>query len=66
MATEIEIHAKELEKLREKINQLIANETGQDVKKVAVDTDRDYWLSAEEALEYGLISRIISSRIDLD
>lgn len=66
VATEIEIHAKELEKLREKINQLIANETGQDVKKVAVDTDRDYWLSAEEALEYGLISRIISSRIDLD
>lgn len=65
VATEIEIHAKELEKLREKINQLIANETGQDVKKVAVDTDRDYWLSAEEALEYGLISRIISSRIDL-
>ncbi|MDT8299355.1 MAG: ATP-dependent Clp protease proteolytic subunit [Spirochaetaceae bacterium] len=65
VATEIEIHAKELEKLREKINQLIASETGQDVKKVAVDTDRDYWLSAEEALQYGLISRIISSRIDL-
>jgi len=65
VATEIEIHAKELEKLREKINHLIANETGQDVNKVAVDTDRDYWLSAEEALQYGLISRIISSRIDL-
>jgi len=65
VATEIEIHAKELEKLREKINHLIAHETGQDVNKVAVDTDRDYWLSAEEALQYGLISRIISSRIDL-
>jgi ATP-dependent Clp protease protease subunit len=66
VATEIEIHAKELEKLREKINHLIAHETGQDVNKVAVDTDRDYWLSADEALQYGLISRIISSRIDLD
>ena len=65
VATEIEIHAKELEKLREKINRLIADETGQDVEKVAKDTDRDYWLNAEEALEYGLISRIISSRKDL-
>lgn len=65
VATEIEIHAKELEKLRAKINKLIADETGQPVDKVAKDTDRDYWLNAEEALEYGLISRIISSRIDL-
>ena len=65
VATEIEIHAKELEKLREKINRLIADETGQDVEKVAKDTDRDYWLNAEEALEYGLISKIISGRKDL-
>ena len=65
VATEIEIHAKELEKLRAKINKLIADETGQPVEKVSKDTDRDYWLNAEEALEYGLISRIISSRIDL-
>jgi ATP-dependent Clp protease protease subunit len=66
VATEIEIHARELEKLRAKINKLIADETGQDVKKVSEDTDRDYWLNAEEALEYGLISRIISSRSELD
>lgn len=66
VATEIEIHARELEKLREKINRLIAEETGQKVAKVARDTDRDYWLSAEEALEYGLISRIIQSRDELD
>lgn len=65
VATEIEIHARELEKLREKINVLIAEETGQDVKKVSDDTDRDYWLTAEEALEYGLISRIISKRSEL-
>lgn len=66
VATEIEIHARELEKLREKINKLIASETGQNVKKVSEDTDRDYWLNAEEALEYGLISRIISNRSDLE
>jgi ATP-dependent Clp protease protease subunit len=65
VATEIEIHARELEKLREKINQLIAKETGQDVSKVSKDTDRDYWLTAEEAVQYGLISRIISKRSDL-
>ncbi len=65
VATEIEIHAKELEKLRAKINKLIADETGQDVKKVSKDTDRDYWLNAEEALDYGLISRIITNRSDL-
>jgi len=66
VATEIEIHARELEKLRAKINQLIADETGQNVKKVSEDTDRDYWLNAEEALEYGLISRIITKRSELD
>jgi len=65
VATEIEIHAHELEKLREKINTLIAEETGQTVDKVAKDTDRDYWLNAEEALAYGLISRIITNRSEL-
>jgi len=65
VATEIEIHARELEKLRAKINKLIADETGQNVKKVSKDTDRDYWLNAEEALDYGLISRIITNRSEL-
>lgn len=65
VATEIEIHARELERLREKINALIALETGQLLEKVAGDTDRDYWLNAEEALEYGLIARIIKSRSEL-
>ena len=65
MATEIEIHARELEKLRAKINQMIAEETGQTLAKVERDTDRDYWLSAEEAQEYGLVSRIIAHRSEL-
>jgi len=65
VATEIEIHAKELDKLRRKINKLIAEETGQKLEKVEKDTDRDYWMNAEEALEYGLISKIISNRDEL-
>ncbi|MDE0220853.1 MAG: ATP-dependent Clp protease proteolytic subunit [Spirochaetaceae bacterium] len=65
VATEIEIHARELEKLRAKINQMIADETGQTLAKVERDTDRDYWLSAEEAQEYGLVSRIIANRSEL-
>ncbi len=66
VATEIEIHARELEKLRVKINELIAAETGQTVEKVGADTDRDYWMSADEATEYGLVSRVIQSRLDLE
>jgi ATP-dependent Clp protease protease subunit len=65
VATEIEIHAKELDKLRRKINKLISDETGQKIDKVEKDTDRDYWMNAEEALEYGLISKIISNRDEL-
>jgi ATP-dependent Clp protease protease subunit len=65
VATEIEIHAKEIEKTRQKINALIAKETGKSLAKVEKDTDRDYWMSAEEALDYGLISKIISNRSQL-
>ena len=65
VATDIEIHAKEIEKIRVKINALIAEETGKDVDEVAKDTDRDYWLSAVEAVNYGLILQAIKTRSDL-
>jgi len=65
VATDIEIHAKEIEKIRVKINALIAEETGKDVSDVAKDTDRDYWLSADEAAAYGLILQVIKTRSDL-
>jgi ATP-dependent Clp protease, protease subunit len=65
VATEIEIHANEVDKLRIKINKLISEETGQDVKKVEKDTDRDYWMNAQEAQNYGLISKIISNRDEI-
>lgn len=66
VATEIEIHAREIEKMRSRINHLISQETGKPLADVERDTDRDYWLSAEEAVEYGLVSKIITHRSDLD
>ncbi len=65
VATEIEIHAKELEKLRVKINKLIAAETGKTEDQVSADTDRDYWMTGTEALDYGLVSRIVTKREEL-
>lgn len=66
VATDIEIHARELEKLREKINVLISEETGKPKQQVEKDTDRDYWMSASEAKDYGLIERVIKNRVELD
>jgi len=65
VATDIEIHAREIEKMRERINKLIATETGKPFKQVEKDTDRDCWLNAEESVAYGLVSKIISKRKDL-
>jgi ATP-dependent Clp protease, protease subunit len=60
-AADIAIEATEIVKMRERLNRLIARETGQSYAKVAVDTDRNYWLSAEEAIAYGIVSRTIES-----
>ena len=65
VATDIEIHAKEIDKTRERINVLIAQETGKPLDQVAKDTDRDYWLGADEARDYGLIKRIVATRKEL-
>lgn len=65
VATEIEIHARQIEKLRGKINHLISDQTGMPFERVEKDTDRDCWLDANEAVAYGLVSRIVSSRSEL-
>jgi ATP-dependent Clp protease, protease subunit len=65
VATEIEIAARELEKTRERVNRVIAEETGQSIDRVRKDTDRDFWMNAEEAIAYGLISRVATKRADL-
>ncbi|PKK88744.1 MAG: ATP-dependent Clp protease proteolytic subunit [Candidatus Wallbacteria bacterium HGW-Wallbacteria-1] len=65
-ATEIAIQAEQIIKLRQRINEVISEATGQDIKKVSRDTERDCWLTAQESLEYGLISRIISRKDELE
>lgn len=61
-ATDIEIHTKEILKIREKINDILVKHTGQTRKKVKADTDRDFFMSAEEALAYNVIDKVIQSR----
>ena len=65
VGTEIEIHAKEIDLMRRKMNDLISQETGKPVAEVEQDTDRDYWMGAEEARAYGLVGSIIHSQDDL-
>lgn len=61
-ATDIDIHAKDLMRLRERLNGILANHTGQPVEKINLDTERDFFLEAEAAVEYGVIDEIITSR----
>ncbi len=61
-ATEIEIAARHILKTKEKLNQILADNTGKPIEQIALDTDRDNWLSAQEALEYGLIDKVIEKR----
>ena len=61
-ATEIEIAAREILKTREQMNKILAERTGQSVEKIARDTERDYYMSADEAKEYGLVDQVISKR----
>jgi ATP-dependent Clp protease, protease subunit len=64
-ATDIAIQAKEIIKTRERIARVIARQTGQDLQKVLGDMERDFWMSADEAIKYGLVSKIIESSRDL-
>jgi len=64
-ASTIEIYTKEILKLKTRLNELLASHTGQSLKKVAKDTDRDYFMSADEALEYGLIDNVLVSKSDI-
>jgi ATP-dependent Clp protease protease subunit len=61
-ATEIEIAAKHILRTKEKLNTILANNTGKSYEEISMDTDRDHWLSAKEALEYGLIDKISERR----
>jgi ATP-dependent Clp protease protease subunit len=64
-ATDIRIEAEEILKARERLNKTIADATGQPLERVAKDTDRNYWMSPEEALEYGIVGKIIAKASEL-
>ena len=63
-ATDIQIQAKEILSLRERLNEILAENTGQPVERIAVDTERDNFMSAEDALSYGLVDKVLVSRND--
>jgi len=64
-AASIEIYTKEILKMRDQLNDILAEHTGQPVKKIARDTDRDYFMSADESKEYGIIDNIFTNRANL-
>lgn len=61
-ATDIDIHAREILKTRETLNQILSKHTGQSIEKVSKDTERDYFMNSEEAKEYGIIDKVITTR----
>ena len=61
-ATDIEIHAREIIRIKTEINQLLAQHTGKEVDEIKSDTERDFWMTAAEALEYGLVDEVLSGR----
>jgi len=61
-ASDIEIHAREILKTREEINQILQSHTGQELSRVQDDTERDYWMSADEAKDYGVIDEVLTGR----
>ena len=61
-ATEIEISARHILAIKERLNRILAKHTGQNIKKIEKDTDRDYYMSADEAKEYGIVDKILSSK----
>lgn len=63
-AADIDIHAREILKIRQRLNEILAKVTGQDLKKIEKDTDRNFFMDADEALKYGLIDKILAKRVE--
>jgi ATP-dependent Clp protease, protease subunit len=64
-ASDVEIQAREIIRMRERLNKIFAEATGQTLEKIKKDTDRDYWMSAKEALDYGLVGKIVTSHKEI-
>nr|WP_020587294.1 ATP-dependent Clp endopeptidase proteolytic subunit ClpP [Desulfobacter curvatus] len=65
-ATDIKIQATEILRMKDSLNEIIAKHTGQDIEKVAADTERDFFMSGKQALEYGIVDRVVSDRSQLE
>lgn len=65
-ASDIAIQAEQILKMKQRLNTIFARETGQPLERIAKDTERDYWMSTEEAIDYGLVNRVIRSSHELD
>ena len=65
-ATDIDIHAQEILRMRSDLNKILAKHTGQNIRKIKKDTDRDYFMSAEEAKKYGIIDKVLEKRAKID
>ena len=64
-ATDIEIQAREIIKMRDRLNKIFADATGQPLERIEKDTDRDFWMGPEEAIDYGLVGKVIRTISDL-
>jgi ATP-dependent Clp protease protease subunit len=64
-ASDVEIQAREIIKMRERLNQIFADATGQSIERIKKDTDRDHWMSAKEAVDYGLVGKIVTSHKEI-
>lgn len=64
-ASDIDIQVREIVRMRERLNMIFAEATGQTLEKIKADTDRDHWMSAEEAVEYGLVGKIVKTRSEI-
>lgn len=65
-ATDIQIQANEILRMKDTLNEILSFHTGQDIKKISKDTDRDYFMSAEESLEYGIVDKVVANRSELE
>ena len=64
-AKDVDISARHIIKLKDRLNKILAKHTGQPLKKIEADTDRDFWMSAQEAVDYGIVDKIIPSKTDV-
>ncbi len=65
-ATDIQIQANEILRMKDTLNEILSLHTGQDIEKISKDTDRDYFMSAEESLEYGIVDKVVANRSQLE